>query len=377
MSERLEIHVIGGRKGESIVVRFPGDCWGVVDNYTPVLREPESNRTLQLLKSRNVERLSFLCLTHPHVDHYRGMHHLLRAFSPNRIWIFGATTHRDLYAKVAALSKVQAESSHFQSEEDEAADELVEILDWIRNECRNRQRRIPLEVKRLQLGMSLLKLDSDPPLCVSAVGASGGRALVYEDSLSDCFRPDGGGLRERVPREQHNIISGGLLIDYGQARIILGGDIDREGWKETLNTVGKEMGLRSQLIKVSHHGSSTGYCDGLWEAFSPGRSAVAVLTPYTSQGLPNPGALAHISQHARAVLSSSVEAAALATDWSSTAADTAFAGVSVDALVTLRATFPKAVDSRGKLDGVCSFLVSDDGRVEFSFSGSAGRLSGT
>lgn len=31
MNESIEFHVFGGKKGESIIVRLPGDHWGVVD----------------------------------------------------------------------------------------------------------------------------------------------------------------------------------------------------------------------------------------------------------------------------------------------------------------------------------------------------------
>src|SRR6266851_162014 len=101
MIEPIEVHVFGGKKGESIALKMPGNLWGVVDNYTPVLADPRTNASLRFLESRGVNRLNFLCLTHPHTDHYRGMSYLLDRFDPDRVWLFGATTHRDLHAKVA------------------------------------------------------------------------------------------------------------------------------------------------------------------------------------------------------------------------------------------------------------------------------------
>src|ERR1043166_5494747 len=90
VTEPLEITVFGGRIGESIVVRLPGNLWGVVDNYTPALSNPSSNPALRYLEKHNVERLKFICLTHPHHDHYRGMGYLLRRFDPDHIWVFDA-----------------------------------------------------------------------------------------------------------------------------------------------------------------------------------------------------------------------------------------------------------------------------------------------
>lgn len=374
MSEPIEVHVFGAKKGESIVIRLPGDIWGVVDNYTPTLRSPESNPTYKLLQERGVKRLSFLCLTHPHDDHYRGMSHLLSAFRPDRVWLFGSMTHRNLNAMVAGVLKAGTESSHVEAGDSENVDELVKIFDQIEAECKDAQREPRLDVIRLQLGMSLLDLDGPPPVHVMSIGASGGRLLQYEGTLARCFNSQGEFLAKELPSVNHNIISGGLLIEYGQARIILGGDIDTEAWEETMRKFPQR--LASGLVKVSHHGSSTGYCEGLWRSLSPGRTAVAVVTPYPSQGLPSAEGLAHISGNANLTLSASVKAAALATDWSDTALDTCFQGMSADALVTLRAVFPKASLPSDRLDGMCSFFVTDEGKITYTFTGAAGRLSG-
>ena len=375
MSDPIEVHVFGAKKGESIVVRLPGDKWGVVDNYTPTLSRPESNPTLRFLQERGVRRLSFLCLTHPHADHYRSMSHLLEAFHPDRLWVFGGLSHRQLYAMVAGVLQAGVESKTVDSGDSENVDELIRFFDTIQLEYTDVTRTPRLEVLRLQLKMTLLELDSVPPVRVTSLGASGGRALEYETTLKSCFDSEGGFLAERLPNANHNMISGGLLIEYGKARIVLGGDIDKEAWAETLRQLPSQR-LNSGLVKVSHHGSITGYCDGLWQTLSPARATVAVITPYPSQRLPSAEGLAHISGHARLTLSASVGAAALATDWDNRALDTTFQGVSADALVTLRALFPKASSPSDRLEGVCSFLVGDDGSVTHTNTGDAGRLSG-
>jgi beta-lactamase superfamily II metal-dependent hydrolase len=373
MSEPIEVHVFGAKIGESMVVRLPGGVWGVVDNYTPTLKSPESNPAVRLLRERGITRLDFLCLTHPHVDHYKGMSHLLEAYRPDRVWLFGSATHRPLYSRVAEVLKAAAESKNVGMDDSEHVDELVSILDRIQTDYADSNRMPRLEVRRLQLEMPLLELNSTPPVRITALGASGGRALEYERTLVRCFALDGKCLVDELPRVDHNMISGGLLIEYGESRIVLGGDIDTEAWQETMRTFPSGR-LNSSLVKVSHHGSATGYCAGLWQQFSPGKTAIAVITPYSRQGLPSAEGLKHISGHARATLSASVRAAALATDWSKTALDTRFQGVSADALVTLRALFPKASHPAERLEGVCSFVVAHDGSLTTTYTGQAGKL---
>ena len=75
--KRLEIHVFGAAKGESIVLRLPSGQWGVVDCYSGSLKDSSKNPVLKFLTDRGVDHLAFLCMTHPHDDHYRGMSHLL------------------------------------------------------------------------------------------------------------------------------------------------------------------------------------------------------------------------------------------------------------------------------------------------------------
>ncbi len=373
MEERLEFHVLGGRKGESIVVRLPDGGWGVVDNYTPVLGQPESNPTLRFLRARAVERLEFLCLTHPHEDHYRGLSHLFEVFRPDRVWVFPAKTHRDL---VASVLKASAESSNLGEEQVENPDELVRFFDGVRDAYRDRKRATPLDVRRLELGMELLNTAEAPAVRISAIGASAGRALLYEDTLARCFGPRGQFLADRLPAVDHNMISGGLLIEYGQARIVLGGDIDGAAWEETLRRFASDDRLSSQLLKVSHHGSASGYCDGLWQALSPQKATIAVLTPYTSQRLPSRQGLALIASHSKLTLSVSVKATALAASRWTSLADTSFEGLSADVLVTLRSIFPKTIPPNDRLEGRCSFYVGPDGTVIHEEAGEAGRLAG-
>ena len=236
MSEPIEVHVFGAKKGESIVVRLPGDVWGVVDNYTPTLNRPEGNPTFRFLKQRGVKRLSFLCLTHPYDDHYKGMSHLLETFRPDRVWLFGSMTHRTLCAMVAEVLRAGAESATVDIGESEKVDELVRIFDLIEAEYEDADRQPRFEVVRLQLGMPLLDLASKPAVRVMSIGASGGRILHYERTLAKCFSSNGEFLARELPSVNHNIVSGGVLIEYGQARIVLGGDIDTEAWDCLLYT---------------------------------------------------------------------------------------------------------------------------------------------
>ena len=361
----LSVHVFGGRIGESIVIELPNGEWGVVDNYTPNLNEPESSPTIRFLNEAHVQRLKFLCITHPHRDHYRGCSYILDRYRPDHVWIFGATTHKVLVARVL---RHLADSSNSQNPETENADEIERIFDRIQ-EAHSDTNRIPrLDIRILQLQQPLLELPTNPAIKFTALGASGGQAIAYQQSLEACFTATNEFLRARVPSINHNLISGGILIEYGESRIILGGDIEVEAWEETMRQLPRR--LQSNLVKVSHHGSRNGFCSDLWRTFSPARQCVAVVTPYTSQGLPSEVGLSEIGQNAARIYSASLRAM-IRDRFDSTA----FRGVSAEAIATLRAVFPTARRSTVRMDGRCSFTLQGDGRLIAELHGDAGLFS--
>ena len=85
----LEVHLLGGGKGESVVLKLPDGQWGVVDCYSGSVTNPDANPTTQFLRSRGVTTLLFVCLTHPHDDHFLGMVKLIEEFRPREFWRFG------------------------------------------------------------------------------------------------------------------------------------------------------------------------------------------------------------------------------------------------------------------------------------------------
>src|SRR5687768_11084144 len=114
MPEHLRLHVLGGAAGESIVLGLPGGKWGVVDCYCRDVGSPARNPTLQLLKQEGARELEFVCLTHPHDDHYRGMSHLFESFPVRNFWRFGALSLERLEDILVCL---EADALGWQDEE--------------------------------------------------------------------------------------------------------------------------------------------------------------------------------------------------------------------------------------------------------------------
>jgi hypothetical protein len=286
------MHVFGAGQGESIVLRLPTGGWGVVDCYASSLASPAENPTCRFLTDQHVDRLEFVCLTHPHDDHFRGMSHLLEKFQVRLFWRPSAMLGQKL-RWLLKLAHMEAKTSGDQTAADNAS-ELERIFTLVRE--RRKQRKEPLLPRNATIATQLYPVPLDPngEFQIWAVAPSGRQCEGYEESLHKCFDANGR-LKDSLPYSRHNEISLALLVLFGTTRLILGGDVENAGWTDGMNEFGIQH-LSAAAVKVSHHGSTNGYCDGLWKGFAANGKPVAVVTPYRRHRLPRRPGLQHIAE---------------------------------------------------------------------------------
>ena len=69
---RIDIHLLHCGHGDTILVRLPGDRWGLIDCYLPEqygIREG----FFEFVRRQGIRNLDFIMQTHPDRDHYHGM----------------------------------------------------------------------------------------------------------------------------------------------------------------------------------------------------------------------------------------------------------------------------------------------------------------
>jgi len=368
----IELHVIGGKEGESIVLKLPDGEWGVIDCFAPALSNHNANPTIALLQKRGVTHLRFLALTHAHRDHYRGMSVLLEQFSVEEFWMFGALSTRELWGSLAQLLQGRVEAlNHPPPDAAEDVDEFVRILDEIHTRAQART------IRLMTYSLNTRLVDGNGPgaLSLTAIGPSGRSTIAYHESLQRCFEGKDSRvlLREKLPKVNQNAASGAFIVEFGTTRIALGGDMETDGWIDAVNFYGAQARLASVVVKASHHGSANGYSPNSWEHLSPNRAATAVVTAYVKSGLPRVEGLRHIAEHAAQTLvtSRSCVPSALPTRDVPLTLTTD----SADALLALRAVFtalPSLDDSH--CQGICSFVFDDAGLFTVNCEGDAAAL---
>jgi hypothetical protein len=166
----------------------------------------------------------------------------------------------------------------------------------------------PLRQKFSGLATELYPVPYDPDASFRIIGIapSGDQVDEYNRGLRGCF-DEKGNVKARLPHAHHNVISSALLVIHGSTRVVLGGDVERNGWSDAIEEIGPKH-LAAHAVKISHHGSSNGYCEGLWTCFAASGKPVTVVTAYVSQSLPRQSALNHIIEHADRVLTTCITA---------------------------------------------------------------------
>ncbi len=297
----LVLRVFGGRKGETIVVRLPDGTYGVVDCYASSLADPATNPAVKVLIDEGVRSLRFLCLTHPHDDHYRGMSHLLGAFTIEAFWTF-CDTFPDDFRLIVNYFQLEASDLGGGPRVSLKADELRSIFNRLKELESNG---VPILAARSNQRLYPIPTGVNDLVEVIAIAPTHAVARDYIGSLLRYLERRlemGASPIPTFPHRHHNLASIAVLIRYGGARIILGGDVEAPGWQKVVEQFTPGF-LAADVVKVSHHGSTNGYCRDLWLTFVARKQTIAILTPYFRHHLPETAALDEISRYARTVYS--------------------------------------------------------------------------
>jgi len=177
---------------------------------------------LSFLLERNVDRLRFVCLTHPHADHFSGLPPLLEHFGENvdEIWCFRLESRH--WRKFLSVQE-NAETDHIRLWD---AGHRAPSISGVEIDCLAPR---PKELSR------------------------------YISSLANSA------LRPTQYRADENQLSVVLRFRYGQSTALLGSDATTESWTDVTNQCERNGdNIQSNLVKVSHHGSTEGFFKGAW-----------------------------------------------------------------------------------------------------------------
>jgi hypothetical protein len=195
-------------------------------------------------------------------------------------------------------------------------------------------------------------LDPNSRFQIWSFAPSGDQVHRYEAALLNCFTVDGR-FQSQLPQSDHNAVSVGLLVEFGSTRVILGADVEGPSWDDVCRDF-EPARMCADAVKVSHHGSSNGYIDGLWDTFSARKKPIAVIVPYRRFKLPSEHVIEHIRRYAARILISCSPSA-------DSGSPAGAGGGSLKSRIALRTRFHARLEPAEDRCGRCSLCFDDAG----------------
>ncbi|NOK09494.1 MBL fold metallo-hydrolase [Corallococcus exercitus] len=249
---------------------------------------------LKVTQKGNPIRIRFVCLTHPHDDHYAGLGRLLEAFLGGVDAVWSVPKVGDRYTKALMTYAEATRAGREPLPDDVEFNGLERVLGAL-----NRAQRNGAKVKHVSQGKDLLRFStSSGDLVVMGCGPAD---EDVENALPALLQ----GVENLIENGSHdarfdpNATSGALLLRWGKAGILLGGDLlcasgFYKGWNEVFGDIHPPV----QVIKTSHHASEEAHHEELWQRLG---AHLAIVTPFKSaEGSmpPRPERISRLAQKA-------------------------------------------------------------------------------
>jgi len=281
----VTLYVVGPGFGESQVLVLPDERVVVVDACPG---------TLPLLRELDLRAIDLLVVTHTDLDHVSGMPELLEAFTPRLTWrppweadlrVLAARAQADDDGRLLAL---RATLDLLGALEDTNICVVPGIL-----------QRWPFQAAPYVLtclGPSTHdQVKARAAIEAVVVGLHDGAAKA-PDRVRDFLS----GAASSPGAARPNVLSLALSLSWGDARLLLCGDLENgdgspySGWRGILRVLEREHQLdlvRSvHAVKVAHHGSSGAWSEEAWALHAEGRRPFALVAPFLRGQRPLPTA---------------------------------------------------------------------------------------
>ena len=272
----LYVFVAGPGLGEGIAVALSGGGWLLVDSCrTPGPPGSDELPLLSILKRwrrADPDPVKWLILTHPHQDHVDGFATLIDGATPDHIGLAGCDAQGpSVYEELRAWAEgsVQAQPEH----------NIPQLLSAAKAMRRWED----------EHGRALLPLHDGVDLSLG--GRVSAKVRAPDPTLARPLLKKGWPALQAVANELSLVIE----LTYGDARVVLGGDLPHKkpggkvnvktGWKHVMN---RHFSLsRHTGLKVPHHGSQEALESRLLRGGGhPSLAREWWATPYSRSGLP-------------------------------------------------------------------------------------------
>lgn len=223
--------------GETILITFPDGRMGVVDCHPSFGGHV---RALELIKGKV---LAFVHLTHPHLDHGKGLVPIIQDHADiGEFWHTVSGVHQWVYS----MEDTPVFPSHIRQT---VEDYMRGSGDFVRKLFGGVARR-NIECRTLHSGLAPIDISG---VRIHVLGPDESSINEFQKAFTDIAA----NRRKHIP--DLNGISSILALEYGKQVILLGGDALRKSWQSATKKFRARNLPKSRLLKIPHHGASNAF----------------------------------------------------------------------------------------------------------------------
>lgn len=267
----MKIFFKGGKKGESIFLNFPSGKWGLIDCYSTSV-----NDILEYCENLKIKEFDFICITHPHEDHYKGLIELLKKHKVKNIFLYSVQTHDKL------LFYLQKKAKNFNNKQlSKNLKYLREAHDFIKDDK---------NLNSLFL-TSNVEIHKENNIVIKTIAPSGKLVEKCNSQILNKFTKIQSKKIElllfdnRKDNDLINSFSGVILLEYKNIKVLFGADALIETFNDFKNNFTSENKIG--IFKVSHHGSMNAMSKELLKNNYFNKKAKFIIMPFLQCNLPN------------------------------------------------------------------------------------------
>ena len=281
---------------------------GIVDTYAG--QSSDDQPALKCLEAFPGIEVAFVAVTHPHLDHMLNAYWMMERLDErikNIFWWGGG------YPDDLLLPYLEAKSKKLK-----LADEKESLTARMEESFLRAARKLAGHDGESARNARFMSMTAGTPsvfslgaVTLQPIGPSAKEKQAYTHKFRNQFvttkdKKTGEEVITVTPDTdlRANRTSLCMVLEYGEAQIVLGGDMEEANWDAWRGSAaGKKLKLRPSVVKVSHHGSTSGEIPKMWEGkgfFGSHKGTkniknmpICVITPWRrgteSKRLPNEG----------------------------------------------------------------------------------------
>lgn len=260
--DEIEISIFGPGFGECIVIHAGNNEWIIIDSCKS--KKSSSPVALDYFKSLKITpNVKLVCTSHWHDDHILGISEILNEFQEATL-VLSAALNDNKFTQIVLESPA---SRNIYKNKRPGVLEMKNIYSELFKKKRNKiLAKINTDIyQNKESGFSLRSISPNNSTTMNSI------LNLIKNEINE--NPSSVVLPDVKP----NDISVVLQASFGNTSILLGADLESEGWGISIQN---EMNLKkSNLYKVAHHGGKSGDHDNIWSQALE-KNPISVIAPF-------------------------------------------------------------------------------------------------